>query len=120
MTNYDKAYQNLIEFEKEYQTYKYSDLTESDTRSKILDKIIIDVLGWDEYDINREGWVRVGFFDYEIGTANFHFVVEAKKNITEFKLPKSGNEVKVKSIYKGNKNVIDQTREYLFNRGLAY
>jgi len=95
-------------------------LTESDTRSKILDKIIINVLGWEEYDINREGWVRVGFFDYEIGTANFHFVVEAKKNLTEFKLPKTGNEVKVKSIYKGNKDVIDQTRDYLFSRGLAY
>lgn len=120
MTDYDRAYQNLIEFEKEYQTYKDSDLTESDTRSKILDKIIINVLGWEEHDINREGWVRVGFFDYEIGTANFHFVVEAKKNLTEFKLPKTGNEVKTKSIYEGNKNVIDQTREYLFNRGLAY
>jgi len=120
MTDYDSAYQNLIEFEKEYQTYKDSDLTESDTRSKILDKIIINVLGWTEHDINREGWVRAGFFDYEIGTANFHFVVEAKKNLTVFKLPKTGNEVKVKSIYKGNKDVIDQTRAYLFNRGLAY
>lgn len=120
MTNYDKAYQHLLEFESSYQTYKDSDLTESDTRSKILDKIILEVLGWEEFDINREGWVRVGYYDYEIGTANFQFVVEAKKNLNSFKLPKSGNEVKVQSIYKGNQDVIDQTRQYLFQRGLAY
>ena len=120
MTQYDISYNKLIEFEKEYKTFHKLDLSETDTRSKILDKLLIDVFGWDEFDIEREGWVRTGFFDYEIKTANFSFVVEAKKNFNEFKLPKKGNEVNIKSIYEGNKDVIDQIRKYLFERGLAY
>jgi GTPase SAR1 family protein len=120
MTNYDLAFEQLLLFEKNYLLFKASDLSESDTRSKILDKIIIDVLGWSEFDIEREGWVRVGYFDYEIKTSSFQFVVEAKKNFVEFKLPKKGNDVKIQSIYDGNKEVIDQLRSYVFERGLSF
>ncbi|MEP2688700.1 hypothetical protein [Maribacter dokdonensis] len=120
MTEYDIAFKNLTEFEKDYSGYKVLDLSESDTRSKILDKLLIEVLGWSEFDIEREGWVRVGFFDYEIKTAAFQFVIEAKKNFNLFKLPAKGNEVKLRSIYNGNKDVIDQIRQYIFERGLSY
>jgi energy-coupling factor transporter ATP-binding protein EcfA2 len=120
MTEYDKSFQNLLEFEKIYTEFKQQDLSESDTRSKILDKILIDVLGWTEFDIEREGWVRSGFFDYEMKTASFQFVIEAKKSFVDFKLPSKGNEVNIKTIYTGNKDVIDQVRMYLFERGLGF
>lgn len=120
MTDYDKSFEALLEFEKNSTEFLSSDLSEADTRSKILDKVLIDILGWTEFDIEREGWVRVGFFDYEIRTSTFQFVVEAKKNFQEFKLPPKGNEVKAKTIYDGNKEVIDQIRHYLFERGLAF
>jgi hypothetical protein len=120
MTEYDLAFQNLTEFEIQYSEFINEDLSETDTRSKILDKLIINVLGWSEFDIEREGWVRVGFFDYEIKTSAFQFVIEAKKNFNEFKLPIKGNEVKIKSIYDGNKEVIDQIRQYVFEKGLSY
>lgn len=120
MTNYDIAYKNLKEFENVYSAFKEIDLSETDTRSKILDKLLIDVLGWTEFDIEREGWVRVGYFDYELKTSAFQFVIEAKKNFVDFKLPKKGNEVKVNTIYNGNKEVIDQIRQYIFERGLSY
>lgn len=120
MTEYDKSYQELLNFEKKYLEFKKLDLSETDTRSKILDALLTDVLGWSEFDIEREGWVRVGFFDYELKTSNFNFVIEAKKNFIEFSLPPKGNEVKLKTIYKGNKDVIDQIRQYVFERGLAY
>ncbi|MEN8929445.1 MAG: hypothetical protein ABF258_05480 [Flavobacteriales bacterium] len=120
MTEYDKAYKKLEEFEAEYKYFKEKYLSETDTRSKILDKLFCEVLGWTEYDIEREGWVRVGFFDYEIKTANFQFVVEAKKNFIDFKLPKTGNEVSINSVYEGNKDVFNQIRQYIFERGLAF
>lgn len=120
MTEYDQAFEKLLAFEGSYLEFKKQDLSETDTRSKILDHILIEVLGWSEYNIEREGWVRVGFFDYEIKTASFQFVVEAKKNFVEFKLPVKGNEVKLGSIYSGNKDVIDQIRQYIFERGLGY
>ncbi|MEY8759913.1 hypothetical protein [Chryseobacterium tongliaoense] len=88
MTEYDKAYSELLDFEDNYAAFKKLDLSESDTRSKILDKILISILGWSEFDIEREGWVRIGFFDYELKTSSFQFVIEAKKNFVEFKLPK--------------------------------
>jgi hypothetical protein len=120
MSEYDKSFQNLLEFEKSYDEFKKMDLSETDTRSKILDKMLIDVLGWTEYDIEREGWVRVGYFDYEINTSTFQFVIEAKKNFVEFKLPEKGNEVNIKSIYAGNKEVIDQVRSYVVERSLSF
>lgn len=120
MTEYDKAFNELLNFENVYNEFNTLDLSESDTRSKILDKLLIDVLGWSEFEIEREGWVRVGFFDYELRTSSFQFVIEAKKNFVGFKLPKKGNEVKLKSIYEGNKNVIDQIRNYVFERGLSF
>ena len=113
MTDYDKSFEALLEFEKNSTIFLSADLSEADTRSKILDKVLIDILGWTEFDIEREGWVRVGFFDYEIRTSTFQFVVEAKKRFQEFKLPLKGNEVKAKTIYNGNKEVIDQIRHYL-------
>jgi hypothetical protein len=64
MTEYDKSFQELLNFEKKYLEFKKLDLSETDTRSKILDALLTDVLGWSEFDIEREGWVRVGFFDF--------------------------------------------------------
>lgn len=120
MTELDKSFEALIEIEKTNSVFLDSELTESDTRSKILDKLLINVLGWTEYDIEREGWVRIGYFDYEIKTSTFQFVVEAKKNSKDFNLPTRGNEVKIKTIYPGNQDAIDQIRQYLIERGLAY
>ncbi|CAN0273013.1 unnamed protein product, partial [Chrysoparadoxa australica] len=100
--------------------YIKSDLTESDTRSKLLDVLFKEVLGWKERDINREGYVKVGYFDYELSTSNFRFIIEAKKNFQEFQLPEKGQKFKLKTLVKGNKEVLDQIREYILNRNLTY
>ncbi len=120
MQNLDISYDRLIKFENDVSAVKELNLSESDTRSKILDRILIDILGWTEYDIEREGFVRKGYFDYEIRTASFRFVVEAKKHFHQFSLPQKGNEIKMKTIYDSNKQEIDQLRGYLFERGLSY
>jgi len=120
MSKYDDAYEQFLSFEKDYQVYQDSNLSETDTRSKLLDKILIDILGWKEFDIEREGYVRVGYFDYELKTSNFKFVVEAKKNLVKFNLPERGNEIKLKTINASNADVVKQIREYLFEKGLSY
>jgi GTPase SAR1 family protein len=117
----DEAYRKLEEFERTtYQLYKDEDINESDTRSKVLDYIIKDILGWNETDILREGFVKDGYFDYELRTSTFNFLVEAKKNYVEFELPQKGNEVKLRTIYKSNEEVVNQIRSYLFERSLQY
>src|SRR5258708_13290047 len=117
----DRAYQKLEEFERTiYQLYKNEDINESDTRSKVLDYVIKDILGWNETDILREGYVKDGYFDYELRTSTFNFLIEAKKNFVEFELPQKGNEIKLRTLYKSNEEVINQIRSYLFERSLQY
>jgi len=120
MTEIDKSYRIFKEYLSELNAYIEMPISEADTRSKILDKIFIGVLGWSESDIQREKFVQVGYYDYEISTAIFHFVVEAKKTFVHFRLPDKGSKVKLRTIYKSNKEIIDQIRSYLFNTGMAY
>jgi len=120
MKNVDESYEVFKKFKADYESYKDKDLSESDTRSKLLDFILIDILGWKEPDIEREGYVKPGYFDYELKTSIFRFVVEAKKKSIEFKLPATGNRVKIKTLKKGNEEVIDQVREYVVKRNLLY
>ncbi|HUZ60091.1 MAG TPA: P-loop NTPase fold protein [Hanamia sp.] len=120
MTQIDKSYEHFLSKKEELLTYSSSDISESDTRSKIIDVFFKDILGWEESDIERERFVQVGYYDYEISTSIFRFVVEAKKTFVEFKIPEKARKVKLKTIYKPNKKVIDQIRGYIFNRNLLY
>lgn len=114
----DNALQNLEDFTQKYDSYKATDLSESDTRSKIIDNILIDILGWSEADITREGHVDSGFFDYKVSLAGFNVIIEAKRQFNEFILPTSTRrQVKLKTLYTENKEVIDQIRSYLTDIG---
>lgn len=93
-------------------------MSESDTRSKIIDKIMVDVLGWSEECISREGHVESGFFDYKFTIPGCSFVVEAKHNKIEFVLPAGARKVKIGTIYKENSDVINQIRNYLIDLSL--
>lgn len=120
MINIDNSYEIFKSKLDDFKKYGSEPITESDTRSKIIDILFKDILGWTEDDIERERYVQVGFYDYEISTSIFRFVVEAKKTFVEFNLPERNRKAKIKTIYKGNKEVIDQIRSYIFQRGLLY
>lgn len=100
--------------------YRSLDLSESDTRSKILDAVLKEILGWTEEDIEREGHVGNGYFDYMIGVPGFRFVVEAKRQHVELKLPVSGRTHSLQMLYAGNQEVIDQIRNYAFRKDVAF
>mgnify|MGYP001244159996 CR=1 FL=1 len=120
MTNIDKGYEKFKGNIESLLKYASEPISESDTRSKIIDILLKDVLGWTEDDIERERYVQVGYYDYEISTSTFRFVVEAKKTFVELNLPEKNRKVKLRTIYKSNKEVIDQIRGYIFQRGLLY
>lgn len=117
--NIDEALVQFRKLKKDSELYK-DNLSETDTRCKYLDFIFKNVLGWGEEQIEREGYVKPGFFDYEFNTSQYRFVVEAKKINVEFSLPSKGNSVKLSTFYKGNSEIIDQIREYITKRNLAY
>jgi hypothetical protein len=65
-----------------------NDLSETDTRVKIIDKIFIEVLGWSEKCITREEPVDNGFCDYTLRNEDrICLHIEAKRISRKFILP---------------------------------
>lgn len=120
MKDINNCHKDLLEFIADFVKYREEDLTESDTRSKIIDKLFTEVLDWDENSIDREGYVVDGYYDYLFSIAGFQFIVEAKRNFVDFVIPNNHKSVTVGTFAKGNKDVIDQVRRYLFEKGLQY
>lgn len=116
--------QALFEFQK--LKLQWKQLSESDTRSKIIDKIFTCCLGWSESDIVREEHVHDGFVDYIFHIDGLpRFVLEAKKIGASFELPVSlksrrytlhGALSKSKTVMKA----IEQARQYCTEKGVNY
>lgn len=94
--NPDQAFQNFDKFIKHFRKNTI-DFNESDTRSKMIDYVLKDCLGWDEKNIRREDHVNSGFIDYVLvkDTAPI-IIIEAKKTGNYFEIPES----KAKRTYK--------------------
>ncbi|WP_338814352.1 hypothetical protein V9L05_03170 [Bernardetia sp. Wsw4-3y2] len=120
MQNIDIAKLRFEEFKLEFEKFEKIDLSETDTRSKILDYLLIKVLGWEEENIDREKYVQEGYYDYLISVPSFSFVLEAKKNFVEIHLPTNHKKASINSLLKGNQKVIEQIRKYLFEVGVQY
>ena len=119
MLTCDQSLSLFKEFETIVESLYEDRMSESDTRSKLIDKIMVDILGWPEETIRREGHVITGFFDYKFSLPGFAFVVEAKHNRIEFALPTGATKTKIGTIYnKENKDVIDQIKNYLTSLNL--
>lgn len=120
MGNIDNSKKTFSAFIKKYEDYKKNDLSESDTRSKILDTILITVLHWDESNIQREGHTEEGFYDYRLSLPNFNLIIEAKKDFLNLKLPDRHHKVKAGTLLAGNNEVITQIQKYLLGEGVQY
>lgn len=118
MFSCDQSLSLFKQFETIVESLYEDKMSESDTRSKLIDAIMVDVLGWPEETIIREGHVKSGFFDYKFSLPGFAFVMEAKHNKIEFVLPTGARKVKIGTIYKENKDVIDQIKSYLTSLNL--
>lgn len=114
----DESKERFMDFKKNFESFRSMDISESDTRSKLIDNLFINVLGWTENDIMREGHVDSGYYDYKISIAGMTFIVEAKKQFVEFLLPsKKMRRCKLGTLYSGNSAVINQIRGYLDDCG---
>lgn len=120
MHTIDQARQNFELFKTVFDNYKATDMTESDTRSKVIDYLFTKILGWDEKNINREGYTQQGYYDYKFQIPGFHFVVEAKRNFKEFTLPQKNTLISINTLLQGNKEVIEQIRRYIFEENVQF
>lgn len=118
MITCDESKSKFEEFKKDFESLKSLDISESDTRSKLIDRMLISVLGWDEKDIIREGRVDKGYFDYKVSIAGLTFIIEAKRQFAEFTLPNdTRRKCKLGTVYQENKEVFKQIRDYLSDCG---
>jgi hypothetical protein len=116
----DEALENFDGIKNDFEKFIKEDINESDTRSKLIDNFLINILGWNESDIVREGKIDSGYFDYKVSISGFHFIIEAKRNFIEFTLPKNHKNLKIKSFLKENESVITQIRNYAGDYGVNY
>lgn len=120
MKKIDESLTQFEKFKTEIEAYISIDLSESDTRSKLIDNLLINVLGWDENDIKREGHVESGFYDYKVSVPGIHFVIEAKRQFKEFSIPTKHKKVSLKAIFKENEEIVAQIRSYAIDSGIQY
>jgi GTPase SAR1 family protein len=85
MESIDFAYSKLEKIIQEVNLYQESILTEEDTRLKVLDRILVEVLGWSYEDIYTEAPSEGGFIDYKITiNGRARLIIEAKKDARDF------------------------------------
>ncbi len=83
----DLAYDKLKELITNINTYSSTIRSEEDTRLKIIDRILIDVLGWQYKDILTEESTSDGFLDYKLCINDLsRLIIEAKKDGQSFGL----------------------------------
>lgn len=77
----DEAFQRLQRIEAEILTALRSNPNEADTRLKALDRILIEVMGWQRDSIFTEPHTDSGYIDYLIQTGSSRnlLIIEAKK-----------------------------------------
>jgi len=116
-----KSYLDLIKNE-------WIKLTESDTRSKIIDPLFKTCLNWQESDIIREEYSKDGaFIDYvfKLNDKNV-FIVEAKKEGISFEIPVTfgrNRRYKLNHVISTDKNIKDaiiQAQDYCIKKGVRY
>ena len=103
------------------------EMTESDTRSKIVDVVLRDVLGWPESLIRREPHVSEsgGYIDYLLSTSHPYFVIEAKRNSHVYSLPQHRTRMKYKvgGVLKDDPTLradMIQARTYAIGKGVGF
>ena len=88
----DIALENLCAIRSQVEEVLQPRLTESDTRCKVIDRILKEVIGWDEAQIHREEYEREHgkFIDYVLNRSDSTLIVEAKRSGETFDLPLTG------------------------------
>jgi hypothetical protein len=61
--------------------FNFASQTESDTRARLITRILREALDWPDPNISREEHANPGFMDYVLSLQRRVIVVEAKKQV---------------------------------------
>lgn len=111
---------------KIYAKLKLHDANEAETRKKLIDKIIEDLLGWNNDDISYEERVsedgKTTYADYIIKTVDVSILIEAKRIGKTFNFVPDKKKVKLSgSFMQGDTGeAIKQAREYCRKKSIPF
>jgi hypothetical protein len=126
MKSSEECYQAFLRVKQELHKYPLEKQTEADTRARLIDRILAEVLDWPPESILREEHAHPGFMDYVLLLNKRVAVLEAKKSGDTFQLPHditSGKTFTVNGIISKVANLqqhINQVTHYCFNNGIEY
>ena len=124
----DKAFEEFNKVLNSNRLFKFDDklLSESDTRSKLIDPVFKDILGWHEAEIRREKPIDSGFIDYVLGSDYSYLLIEAKRSKPRFNLNDPGRHRRLKldgPHLLGNKKIkpcVEQAQSYAADIGVQF
>lgn len=87
VTSYDRGVASLDELCLEIESVRDQNKNEATTRLQVIDKLLMDVLGWPSDQVNCEEYHEGGFLDYVVGAPQSRLVLEAKKVGLHFEVP---------------------------------
>ncbi len=90
MTDSDNGFRILDNIRTEFRDFLKTNgaASETDTRVKLIDRILKEVLGWSESAIKREPHVESGYIDYQLSLRSKQIIcVEAKREAIGFTIP---------------------------------
>jgi hypothetical protein len=126
MKSSEECYQAFLKLKDDLHKYPLDTQTEADTRARLIDRIVAEVLDWPQENIAREENAHPGFMDYVFLVNRRVAVLEAKKSGDSFELPHdvvSGKKFSLNGIISRVRNLqthINQVTNYCFNNGIEY
>jgi hypothetical protein len=126
MKSSEDCYRAFIQLKADLATYPVESQTEADTRARLIDRMLGEVLDWSGGQISREESAYPGFMDYVLILNRRIAVLEAKRSGDTFKLPAditSGKRFTLNGIIRRVRNLqlhIDQVLDYCFRNGIEY
>ena len=120
----DKALAIFDEIRSELEEALETVSTEQDTRLHLIDRLLVEVLGWPRALISTESHGEHGYVDYLLKSPERSlFVVEAKcigKVLVDTKNPKLSHYKLGSPVLKSAQDGIVQARRYCFDHGVVY
>lgn len=118
MNRLDQGLQDTRQILDAYRSLRLHDANEAATRLRVIDRVLRQVLGWQDEDISPEEHVtedgKTTFSDYILRTANTAIVVEAKKAGAAFEASVGARRVKLNNTFLQSDlgEAIIQARDY--------
>ena len=101
-------------------------ISETNVKTGIIDRIFTEVLGWLETDISRDLQFQKGFVDYTFRIDDIpRFIIDVKETGESFRIPPSfgGREYKLSGNFLNDdkiKSAIQQARQYSVDSGVRF